>query len=330
MSASAAEGKLTEGGAAQPKRVATREAYGEALLEAGGKYPNLVVLDADLSGSTKTSLFARQYPERFFNLGIAEANMIGVAAGLAAAGKTPFASTFAVFAPGRTYDQIRMSVAYPNLGVKIAATHAGLTVGEDGASHQSLEDIALARVLPNLTVIVPADAVETRAVVAAAIEHPGPVYIRLGRAPVPAIYPAGHSYRIGRWDVLKEGRDVTLVACGVMVEVCLQAAVALAAEGVLAAVTNASTVKPLDGRTLLDLARRTGAVVTAEEHSVIGGLGAAVAELLAGERPVPVVRVGVPDRFGQSGRPAELLEAYDLTPDAVAAAAKKAISLKNA
>ncbi len=313
---------------AQPKRVATREAYGEALVEAGRKHPNLVVLDADLSASTKTALFAKEYPDRFFNLGIAEANMIGVAAGLAAAGKIPFASTFAVFAPGRVYDQLRMSVAYPNLPVKVAATHAGLTVGEDGASHQALEDLALTRVLPNFTVIVPADAAETRAAVEAAIAHPGPVYLRLGRAPVPAIYPPSHGFAIGRYDVVKEGRDVALVACGVMVDACMQAAVALAAEGVLAAVVNASTIKPLDGETLRRVAARTGAVVTAEEHSVIGGLGGAVAEFLAGENPVPVVRVGVGDRFGQSGRPGELLEAYGLAPTDIVAAAQRAIALK--
>jgi len=307
---------------------ATREAYGEALVEAGRKNPNVVVLDADLSASTKTALFAREFPERFFNMGIAEANMISVAAGLAAAGKIPFASTFAVFALGRVYDQVRLSVAYPKLGVKIAASHAGITVGEDGASHQALEDLALARVLPNLTVIVPADAAETRSAVEAAVAHPGPVYLRLGRIAVPDIYPAGHTYRIGRVDIIKEGRDVALVGCGVMVDACLQAAVTLAAEGIMALVVNASTIKPLDTETLLTVAARTGAVVTAEEHSIIGGLGGAVAELLSGELPVPVVRVGVDDRFGQSGKPAELLEAYGLTARAVVAAAKKAMALK--
>ncbi len=316
--------------AAETRRMATRDAYGEELVEIGRENPDIVVLDADLSGSTKTSLFARVFPERFFNTGIAEANMIGIAAGLAAAGKIPFASTFAVFAPGRVYDQIRMSVAYPALGVKIAATHAGLTVGEDGASHQALEDLALARVLPNLTVIVPADGPETRAAVRAAVAHPGPVYLRLGRAPVPVIYPDGRSFTIGRYDVLKEGRDVALVASGIMVDICLQAALSLAADGVLAAVVNASTLKPLDEETLLAVAARTGAVVTAEEHSVIGGLGGAVAEFLSGTLPVPVVRVGVADRFGRSGRPDELLEAYGLTPRAVADAARKAVSLKRA
>ncbi len=307
---------------------ATRDAYGEALVEAGRKNPDIVVLDADLSASTKTAPFAKEFPDRFFNMGIAEANMIGVAAGLAAAGKIPFASTFAVFATGRVYDQIRMSVAYPKLGVKIAATHAGLTVGEDGASHQALEDIALARSLPNMTVIVPADGPETKGAVEAAIAHPGPVYLRLGRSAVPDIYPVGHRFAIGRYDVLKEGRDVALVACGIMVDACLQAAVALAADGVMAAVVNASTIKPLDGETLRDVACRTGAVVTAEEHSILGGLGGAVAEFLSGERPVPVVRVGVDDRFGQSGKPGELLEAYGLTAAAVADAARKAIALK--
>lgn len=312
----------------QPKRIATRDAYGEALAELGRQNPDIVVLDADLSSSTKTAVFAREFPDRFFNLGIAEANMVGVAAGLAAAGKIPFASTFAVFAPGRVYDQLRVSVCYPGLPVKVAATHAGLTVGEDGASHQALEDLALTRVLPNLTVVVPADAVETRGAVTAAAAHPGPVYIRLGRAPVPTVYPDDHVFRLGRYDVLRPGSDVSLVACGVMVEVCLQAARLLEAEGVSASVVNASTLKPLDAETLLAEASRTGAVVTAEEHSVIGGLGGAVAELLAEGCPVPVVRVGVRDRFGQSGSPAELLEAYGLTPAAVVAAARRAIGLK--
>lgn len=309
-------------------KVATRDAYGQALVEEGRSNPNLVVLDADLSASTKTSLFAKEFPDRFFNFGIAEADMIGAAAGLAAAGKTPFASTFAVFATGRVYDQLRVSVAYPKLGVKIAATHAGLTVGEDGASHQALEDVALMRVLPNMTVIVPADGPETKAAVRAAIAHPGPVYIRLGRSAVPTIYPADHSFAIGRFDVLRDGRDVTLVACGIMVDACLKAAEDLAGSGISAAVVNASTVKPLDGTLLLKQAHLTGAFVTAEEHSVIGGLGGAVAEFLAGEMPVPVVRVGVEDRFGQSGTPAELVEAYGLTPAAIVKAARRAISLK--
>lgn len=325
------QGKAPAGGggaAGQVKRVATREAYGEELVELGKTNPNVVVLDADLSGSTKTALFAKEFPDRFFNVGIAETNMVGIAAGLAASGKVPFASTFAVFAPGRVYDQLRVSVAYPNLGVKIASTHAGLTVGEDGASHQALEDLALTRVLPHMTVIVPADGPETRAAVRAAAAHPGPVYLRLGRSAVPVIYPERHSFAIGRWDTLKEGRDVALIACGVMVEVCLQAALTLAADGILAAVVNASTIKPLDEDTLLALARRTGAVVTAEEHSILGGLGGAVAEFLAGTRPVPVVRVGVADRFGQSGRPGELLEAYGLTPGAVTEAARRAVALK--
>lgn len=309
-------------------KVATRDAYGQVLVEIGRERPEVVVLDADLSGSTKTALFAREFPDRFFNAGIAEANLIGMAAGLAAAGKIPFASTFAVFATGRVYDQIRVSVAYPNLGVKIAATHAGITVGEDGATHQALEDIALMRVLPNLTVLVPADGPETRAAIRAAMEHPGPVYIRLGRPAVPTLYPADCPFKIGRWDILKEGTDVTLVACGVMVDVCLQAAVALAPEGIMAAVVNASSLKPFDEATLLDVATRTGAVVTAEEHSVLGGLGGTVAEFLAGRRPTPVVRVGVQDRFGRSGRPEELLEAYGLTPPAVVDAARRAVALK--
>jgi len=309
-------------------KIATRQAYGEELVEAGRDHPEVVVLDADLSGSTKTALFAREFPDRFFNAGIAESNMIGIAAGLAAAGKKPFASTFAVFAPGRVYDQIRVSVAYPKLPVTIAATHSGLTVGEDGATHQALEDITLMRVMPNMTVIVPADAAETRAAVRAALDHQGPVYLRLGRAAVTAVYESRPEFTIGKWDVLKRGHDVTLIACGMMVEMCLKAAVALAGDGVFAGVVNASSVKPIDGETLAAAAASTGALVTAEEHSTVGGLGSAVAEFTAAERPVPVVRVGVDDRFGRSGRPDELLEAYGLTPEAVADAARKAIALK--
>jgi len=309
-------------------KIATRQAYGEELVEVGKSHPEVVVLDADLSGSTKTALFAREFPERFFNAGIAEADMIGMAAGLAAAGKRPFASTFAVFATGRVYDQIRVSVAYPELPVVIAATHSGITVGEDGATHQALEDIALMRVMPNMTVVVPADAAETRAAVRAAIAHPGPLYLRLGRAAVPAIYESSPRFTIGKWDFIKRGRDVTFVACGLMVDICLKAAVTLAGEGILAGVVNASTVKPLDGEVLAEAVESTGALVTAEEHSVLGGLGSAVAEFVAETRPVPVVRVGVQDRFGRSGSPGELLKAYGLTPEDVVAAARRATALK--
>ncbi|NLJ34453.1 MAG: transketolase family protein [Firmicutes bacterium] len=310
------------------EKIATRDAYGEALAQLGRSNPDIVVLDADLSGSTKTAVFAREFPQRFFNMGIAEANMMGTAAGLAAAGKIPFASTFAVFATGRAFDQVRNSICYPQLNVKIAATHAGLTVGEDGASHQSVEDIALMRALPNMTVLVPADGVEARLAVRAAAEHVGPVYLRLGRPKVPVIFGDDYSFEIGRAVRLREGSDVTLAACGYMVGPALAAAKLLAGEGIEARVLNMSTLKPLDGDALLAAARETGALVTAEEHSIIGGLGSAVAEFLGQEYPVPVLRVGIGDTFGESGPPEELLEKYGLTAGDILAAAKKAMGMK--
>ncbi|MDP3051553.1 MAG: transketolase C-terminal domain-containing protein, partial [Eubacteriales bacterium] len=252
------------------KKIATREAYGQALVALGQENGDVVVLDADLSKSTKTIEFKKVFPERFFDMGIAEANMVGTAAGLAAAGKTPFCSTFAVFATGRTYDQIRQSVAYPQLNVKIAATHAGLTVGEDGASHQSVEDIALMRVLPGMTVFVPADAVEVHGAVAAAARIDGPVYIRLGRFPVPVLHGDDFEFVPGRAVELRQGSDVTIIACGIMVAEALQAAEDLSAEGINATVLNIHTVKPLDEAAITRAARQTGAVVTAEEHSIIG------------------------------------------------------------
>jgi transketolase len=308
--------------------IATRDAYGEALAELGAINNQVVVLDADLSKSTKTNDFKKVYPERFFNLGIAEQNLLGTAAGFAAAGKIPFASSFAVFAVGRAYDQIRNSIAYPNLNVKIAATHAGLTVGEDGGSHQMLEDIALMRAVPNMTVIVPADGVETKQVVMAAAEHQGPVYIRLGRPKVPVLLGDDYKFEIGKGVVLKEGKDVTLIGTGIMVSKAMEAAELLAADGISAAVVNISTIKPLDTALITEMAQKTGAVVTAEEHNIYGGLGSAVAEVLVETCPVPMARVGVEDKFGESGLPDELLEKYGLTAANIAAKAKAVVAKK--
>lgn len=310
------------------KKIATRQAYGEALLALGAENRDVVVLDADLAKSTKTINFKKAFPERFFDMGIAEANMIGTAAGLAAAGKLPFCSTFAVFATGRAYDQIRQSVAYPGLNVKIAASHAGITVGQDGGSHQSIEDIALMRVLPGMTVFVPADAVEVHGAVAAAARIDGPVYIRLGRSPVPVLHGEEFEFVPGRAVELRPGKDVTLVACGIMVAEALEAAEILAGEGIDAGVLNLHTIKPLDVEAVTAAARRTGAIVTVEEHSIIGGLGSAVAEVLVENHPVPMVRVGIRDVFGESGKPDELMEKFGLTPAHIAAAAREAIGRK--
>ena len=308
--------------------IATRDAYGEALAELGAVNENIVVLEADLSKSTKTSDFKKVYPERHFNMGIAEQNMLGVAAGFAAAGKIPFASSFAVFATGRAYDQIRNSIAYPNLNVKIAATHAGLTVGEDGGSHQMLEDIALMRALPNMTVIVPADGIETKQAIKAAAEYEGPVYIRMGHPKVPVLFDDNYTFEIGKGVVLKEGTDVTLVGTGIMVSKAVEAAELLAAEGISAAVVNISTIKPLDAELIVAQAQKTGAIVTCEEHNIYGGLGSAVAEVLVENCPVPMARVGVADKFGESGLPDELLEKYGLTAANIAAQAKAVIARK--
>ncbi|MEW6243556.1 MAG: transketolase family protein [Bacillota bacterium] len=307
---------------------ATREAYGEALVELGAVYEELVVLDADLSKSTMTAKFQKVYPERFFNVGIAEQNLMGIAAGMAAAGKIPFASTFAIFATGRAWEQVRNTIAYPGHNVKIAASHAGITVGPDGASHQALEDIALMRVIPGMTVLVPADARETREVVEAAIKHKGPVYIRLGRPAVPDIYGEKYRFKIGEASLLCDGDDVAIVAAGYMVHAALSARDILAGEGVAARVINMCSVKPLDNSVLLEAASTCKAVVTAEEHSIIGGLGSAVAEFLAERHPVPVRRVGVRDLFGQSGEPGELLQAYGLTAEDIVREALEAIRSK--
>lgn len=308
--------------------IATREAYGNALAEFG-EDTRVVVFDADLSKSTKTEVFKKKYPERFFNIGIAEGNMMAMAAGMAACGKTVFASTFAVFAAGRAFEQIRNSICYPKLNVKIAATHAGLTVGEDGASHQSIEDIAIMRALPNMTVLCPADAVETRHAIKAAMELDGPVYVRLGRLGVPALYEEGaYTFELGKGVTVKDGSDVTIVATGMMVHAAVEAAALLQKDGIAARVIDIHTIKPLDGDLLQKAARETGAIVTAEEHSVLGGLGGAVAELLAETCPVPVLRLGVQDKFGKSGKPEALLTLYGLTAEAIAEKAKAAMAMK--
>ena len=310
-------------------KMATREAYGKALKDLASTNENIVVLDADLSKSTKTADFKSVAPERFFNMGIAEGNMMGVAAGLSTCGKIPFVSTFAMFAAGRAFEQIRNSICYPKLNVKVCATHAGLTVGEDGASHQAIEDISLMRSIPNMTVINPADAVETDAVIKAIAEIDGPCYVRLGRLAVNNVNDAAtYKFELGKGITLKEGNDVTLVATGIMVEAALEAAEMLAKEGINARVISIHTIKPIDREILVNAAKETGAIVTAEEHNVIGGLGSAVAEVLTEECPVPVLKVGVQDTFGESGKPNELLEAYGLTAKNIVEKAKKAINCK--
>ncbi len=312
-------------------KMATREAYGKALVALAEKY-DFVVLDADLAQATKTCLFAKEHPDRFFDCGIAEGNMMSVAAGLAAAGLTPFASSFAMFAAGRAFEQVRNSIGYPHLNVKIGATHAGITVGEDGATHQCNEDLALMRTIPGMTVICPADEKETYAAVEAAITTEGPMYLRFGRFAVPDVTSDLPNYRfeLGRGVTLRAGSDVTLVATGYMVHLALEAADMLAAEGISAEVINIHTIKPLDAELIAESAGKTGAVVTAEEHSVIGGLGGAVAEALAELCPVPMLRVGVQDSFGRSGKVPQLLEHYGLTSQNIAAKAKEAIAKKKA
>lgn len=311
------------------KTAATRDAYGKALVEIGKEYPEVVVLDADLAVSTKTSVFAKAFPERFFDLGVAEQDMIGTAAGLAACGKIVFASTFAVFGSGRAWDQVRMSVAYTRLNVKIVVTHAGITTGEDGASHQANEDIALMRALPNMTVVVPADAIETENLIRAAAKFYGPMYIRLSRPKTPIVYEnANYDFKIGKGIVLREGKEVVIFACGMMVAASLDAAEILAGEGISARVVNLHTIKPLDKELIVKCAQETGAVVTVEEHSVIGGLGGAVAEVLVENALVPMVRVGLKDIFGESGKPEELLVKYGLTAQDIVKAIKVVLGRK--
>ncbi len=304
------------------EQIATRDAYGKKLAELGDKHPEIVVLDADLSGSTKTAIFAKKFPHRFFNMGVAEQDLMGTAAGLALTGKIAFASTFAMFATGRAWEIVRQSIAYPHLNVKICATHAGLTVGEDGASHQTVMDIALMRVIPGMTVLVPADAVETEKMIEAAALHNGPVYVRLSRAKMPVILNPKDEFQIGKAKILTEGKDLGLIACGLMVSHALEAQKILASQGIQATVVNASTIKPLDTTTLLQVAQKTKRIMTLEEHSIVGGLGSAVTEFLSETLPVPVHRIGVRDTFGQSGSAEALLKHYHLMPEDIVKAAQ--------
>ncbi|MCQ2548991.1 MAG: transketolase family protein [Lachnospiraceae bacterium] len=295
------------------KKIATRDSYGRTLVECGATNPNIVVLDSDLAAATKTGMFQKAYPDRFYDCGIAEANMVSIAAGLAACGKIPFVSSFAMFAAGRAYEQIRNSVGYPGLNVKIGASHAGITVGEDGASHQCNEDIALMRSIPGMVIINPADDVEAVEAVKAAVEYEGPMYLRFGRSAVPVIHdPENYTFEIGKGEVLKEGKDVTIVATGMMVDSSLKAAEKLAAEGIDAEVINIHTIKPLDEELIIQSAKKTGKVITVEEHSIIGGLGAAACEALSENYPTPVYRIGIRDVFGESGSAADLLVKYKL------------------
>ena len=307
---------------------ATREAYGNALAAVGAKNKNIVVLDADLSKSTKTNVFKEQFPDRFFNVGIAEQNLISVGAGLAAAGKIPFVSSFAMFATGRAFEQIRNAVCYPKLNVKVCATHAGITVGEDGATHQSLEDIACMRVLPNMTVVVPADEAETTSVIEWAANYQGPVYVRLGRAGVDDTTPAGYQFVPGKSQTLVEGSDLTIIACGALVGPAVEGAKELAQAGISARVINMASIKPIDKGAIVKAAQETGAILTAEEHNVVGGLGSAVAEVVVQEAPVPMAFVGVQDSFGESGTPKELMAKYGLTAKDIVAAAKNLVTRK--
>ncbi len=308
------------------KKIATRESYGNALAELGAEFPELVVLDADLAAATKTGIFKKAYPDRHIDCGIAECNMVGIAAGLATTGKIPFVSSFAMFAAGRAFEQIRNSVGYPHLNVKIGATHAGITVGEDGASHQCNEDLALMRTIPGMVVMCPADDVEAKAAVRAALEYNGPVYIRFGRSAVPVINDVPeYKFEIGKGVVLKEGTDLTIVATGICVESALGAAEKLAADGVSARVINIHTIKPLDEELIIAAAKETGRIVTVEEHSVIGGLGSAVCDALCAKYPAPVCKIGMYDMFGESGSAGALVKKYGLDTDGVYAKVKEFI-----
>ncbi|NFA59172.1 transketolase family protein [Clostridium sporogenes] len=310
-------------------KIATREAYGKTLAKLAEENSEVVVLDADLSKSTKTADFKKVCPERFINVGIAEGNMMGIAAGLATCGKIPFASTFAMFATGRAFEQIRNSICYPNLNVKVCATHAGVTVGEDGASHQSVEDISLMRSIPNMTVICPSDAVETESAIRAVADYNGPCYVRLGRSGVSVINDnAEYKFEIGKGIKLREGKEATIIATGIMVDAALEAYNILAEEGIKVNVINIHTIKPIDKDIIVNAARETGVVITAEEHSIIGGLGSAVCEVLSENHPVSVLRVGIKDTFGESGKPAELLKKYELTSEDIVKAVKKGLKLK--
>ncbi len=309
------------------EKLATRDAYGKALAEFGNN-ERLVVLDADLSAATKTGVFKKEWPEKFFNCGIAEGNMMTVAAGLAACGKTVFASSFAMFAAGRAFEQIRNSIGYPKLNVKIGATHAGISVGEDGATHQCLEDIALMRTIPNMVILNPADPQEARLAVKAAMDYSGPVYLRFGRLAVPTIFDENYKFEIGKGVEVASGNDVTIIATGLMVAHAMEAQEILKAEGINARVINMATIKPIDREIIIKAAKETGAIVTAEEHNIIGGLGSAVAEVLCEECPVPMVRVGTNDTFGRSGTPAQLFELYGLDANTIALKAKEVLAKK--
>ena len=308
---------------ADVKKIAPRDSYGNALVELGKQYDNLVVLDADLAGATKTSIFQKAFPDRHFDCGIAEANMVCMAAGMATTGLVPFASSFAMFAAGRAFEQIRNSIGYPHLNVKIGATHGGISVGEDGASHQCCEDFAVMRTIPGMVVMSPADDVEARAMVRAAYEYVGPVYIRFGRAAVPVVHEEGMHFEIGKGEVMREGNDVAIIANGLMVYEALMAADELAAAGINAMVINMATIKPLDEELVLTAARKCGRIITCEEHSVIGGLGEAVCSVLSEKLPTPVRRIGVNDVFGESGPAAALLKKYGLSAENIVSVAKE-------
>ncbi len=310
------------------EKTATRDAYGKALVELGRQNPDVVALDADLAKSTRTDWFAKEFPDRFFDMGIAEQNMIGTAAGLAVSGKIPFASSFAVFATGRAWEQIRLVVAYAQSNVKICATHAGISVGEDGPTHQALEDVAIMRCLPNMTVVVPADWNETWQAVFAIGEHNGPCYMRLGREKFPNIFDDSYRFEIGKAATVREGDDVAIIACGCMTSFAMTAAEELAAEGTAARVVNMSTIKPIDVAAIASAAKDCGAIVTAEEHSILGGLGGAVAEVVGDVCPVPMARIGVPDSFGHSGEPFKLFDLFGMSPSHIAEACRKVIARK--
>lgn len=303
-------------------KISTRSAYGDALVELGKKNPNIIVMDADLSKSTMTAGFKNEFPDRFFNAGIAEGNLMGMAAGLALSGKTVFASTFAMFAAGRAYEIIRNSIGYPHANVKVCATHAGITVGEDGASHQCVEDLALMRVIPGMTVVHPADAISTAKLLEQIAEMDGPAYVRLGRLNIPVIYDSSADIQLGKGNVVREGNDYTVIACGLMVNEAMMAAETLAAEGINIRIIDMHTIKPLDEDIIMKAAAETKGIVTAEEHSVIGGLGSAVAEVVCRKCPTKMAMVGVQDRFGQSGKPPLLMEEYNITAADIVAAVK--------
>ena len=307
---------------AELKKKATRESYGEALAELGDKYDNLYVFDADLAAATKTGIFKKKFPDRFFDCGIAESNMMGVAAGMAATGKIPFASTFAMFAAGRAFEQVRNTIGYPHLNVKIGATHAGISVGEDGASHQCCEDFALMRSIPGMVVICPADDIEARQAVKAAYKYEGPVYLRFGRLAVPVFHSEDYKFEIGKGEVIKEGSDVSIIANGLMVNEAIEAGKALEAKGISAEIINIATIKPLDEELVIKSAKKTGRVITVEEHNIIGGLGEAVCACLSENCPTPVKRIGVNDEFGHSGPAVELLKQFGLSAEHIAQVAQ--------